>query len=146
MKISLACDHAGFQLKEQIREQLKTAGHEVLDRGAFDENSVDYPDYGVLAARDVADGFAERAVLVCGSGVGMCMVANKVRGVRAALCTSAELAEMSRRHNDANALCLGARFTDPDLAHKILDTWLKTDFEGGRHQRRVDKIGNLGDY
>lgn len=146
MKISLAADHAGFRLKEQIKERLRKEGHEILDRGCFDETSTDYPDYGILAARDVADGLAERAVMVCGSGIGMSMVANKVRGVRAALCTSAELAEMSRRHNDANALALGSRFTDPDKAFEILDVWLKTPFEGGRHQRRVDKIGKLGDY
>lgn len=146
MKISLASDHAGFRLKELIKEKLKAEGHELLDRGCFDGNSVDYPDYGILAARDVADGISERAVLVCGSGIGMCMVANKVRGVRAALATSPILAEMSRRHNDANVLTLGARHTDPDLALEILDVWLKTPFEGGRHQRRVDKIGELGDY
>ena len=146
MKISLAADHAGFGLKEQIKEKLRREGHEVLDRGCFDENSTDYPDYGVLAARDVADGLAERAVMVCGSGIGMSMVANKIRGVRAALATSVELAEMSRRHNDANALALGSRFTDPQTALKIVETWLNAPFEGGRHQRRVDKISKLGDY
>ncbi len=146
MKISLAADHAGFRLKEYLQGRLREQGHEIIDRGCFDESSADYPDYGILAARDVADGFAERAVMVCGSGIGMSMVANKVRGVRAALCTSPELAEMSRRHNDANALALGARFTDQETAWKILDLWLKTSFEGGRHQRRVDKLGALGDY
>jgi ribose 5-phosphate isomerase B len=146
MKISLAADHAGFKLKEQLKAKLLHDGHEVLDRGCYDETSTDYPDHGVLAARDVADGLAERAVMVCGSGIGMSMVANKIRGVRAALATSPELAEMSRRHNDANALALGSRFTEADLAAKILDVWLNTAFEGGRHQRRVDKIGQLGDY
>ncbi|RJP80195.1 MAG: ribose 5-phosphate isomerase B [Candidatus Zixiibacteriota bacterium] len=146
MRLSLACDHAGFALKEQLKAHLLDHGHEVLDRGCFDEASVDYPDHGVLAARDVADGLADRAVLVCGSGIGMSIVANKVRGVRAALCFSPELAEMSRRHNDANVLALGARFTDPDTARRILDVWLDTPFEGGRHQRRVDKISGLGDY
>lgn len=146
MKISLASDHAGFQLKERIKQKLKAEGHQVFDRGSFDENASDYPDYGILAARDVADGVSDRAVLVCGSGIGMSMVANKVRGVRAALCTSPVMAEMSRRHNDANALTLGGRYTDPEMALQILDVWLKTPFEGGRHQRRVDKIGKLGDY
>jgi ribose 5-phosphate isomerase B len=146
MKISLAADHAGFRLKEQIKEKLRLDGHEVLDRGCFDEISTDYPDYGILAARDVADGLTDRAVMVCGSGIGMSMVANKVRGVRAALATSVDLAEMSRRHNDANALALGSRFTESGLALKILDAWLNAPFEGGRHQRRVDKISSLGDY
>lgn len=146
MKISLACDHAGFALKERIKEKLAAEGHDLFDRGCFNETASDYPDYAILAARDVADGISERAVLVCGSGIGMSMVANKVRSVRAALCTSPIMAEMSRRHNDANALTLGARYIDSDLALEILDVWLKTPFEGGRHQRRVDKIGKLGDY
>ena len=146
MKISLAADHAGFELKERIKSKLAADGHEVFDRGTFDETSTDYPDHGVLAARDVADGISERAVLVCGSGIGMSMVANKIRGVRAALCTSVIMAEMSRLHNDANALTLGARYTESDQALEILDVWLNTPFEGGRHQRRVDKIGKLGDY
>ncbi|MFH1861508.1 MAG: ribose 5-phosphate isomerase B [bacterium] len=140
MRIALASDHAGFLLKERIKKQLTELGHEFLDRGCFDENAVDYPDFGFLAARDVAEGTAERAVMVCGSGIGMSIVANKVKGVRAALCTSPELAEMSRRHNDANILTLGARFTEPEIALQIMEVWLNTPFEGGRHQRRVDKI------
>jgi len=146
MKISLASDHAGFHLKERIKEKLLAENHDVLDRGCFDETSSDYPDFGILAARDLADGLSERAVLICGSGIGMCMVANKVRGVRAAFCNNPILAEMSRRHNDANALTLSARYTEPEKALEILDVWLKTPFEGGRHQRRVEKISKLGDY
>jgi len=146
MKISVASDHAGFDLKEKVKKKLETDGHEVFDRGCYEEASTDYPDYGVLAARDVADGIAERAVVICGAGIGMSMVANKVRGVRCALCTSTKMAEMSRLHNDANALAMGARYLDHDLALEILDTWLKTDFEGGRHQRRIDKMMRLGDY
>ncbi|TKJ40612.1 ribose 5-phosphate isomerase B [candidate division LCP-89 bacterium B3_LCP] len=146
MKISIASDHAGFTLKERLKDKLKSEGHDVFDRGCFDESSADYPDFGIIAARDVADGVTERAVLVCGSGIGMSMVANKVRGVRAALCTNAVMAEMSRLHNDANVLTLGARYTDENDALEILDIWMKTSFEGGRHQRRVDKIGKLGDY
>ena len=146
MKISLASDHAGYSLKEQIKERLSAAGHDVFDRGCFDEMSSDYPDYGILAARDVADGIAERAVLICGSGIGMSMVANKVRGVRAALCTSLIMAEMSRRHNDANVLTLGARYTPQEQAFEILDVWMRAPFDGGRHQRRVEKISKLGDY
>lgn len=146
MKLSLASDHAGFRLKEEIKAKLQSQGHEILDRGCFDESSVDYPDFGALAARDVASGQSQRAVLVCGSGIGMSMVANKIRGIRAALCMTPELAEMSRRHNDANVLALGARFIEPVLAFQILDVWLSTAFEGGRHQRRVDKIGQVGDF
>jgi ribose 5-phosphate isomerase B len=146
MRISIASDHAGFQLKEKVKARLQADGHEVFDRGCFEENSVDYPDYGVLAARDVADGVADRAVVMCGAGIGMSMVANKVRGVRCALCTDVTMAEMSRQHNDANALSLGARYIDHGLALQIVDTWLKTPFEGGRHQRRIDKLGKFGDY
>jgi ribose 5-phosphate isomerase B len=146
MRISIASDHAGFPLKEKVKAKLLADGHEVFDRGCFEENSVDYPDYGVLAARDVADGVAERAVVMCGAGIGMSMVANKVRGVRCALCSDVNMAEMSRLHNDANALSMGARYIDHGLALQIVDTWLKTPFEGGRHQRRIDKIGKLGDY
>ncbi len=146
MKISIASDHAGFKLKEAVKEKLQADGYEVFDRGVFDESSVDYPDYGVLAARDVADGISEKAVMICGSGIGMSIVANKIRGVRCALCTSTIMAEMSRLHNDANALAMGERYTDPELAIEILDVWLKTEFEGGRHQRRVEKIAKLGDY
>ncbi|MCX6641560.1 MAG: ribose 5-phosphate isomerase B [bacterium] len=143
MKISLASDHAGFRLKESIKKRLSASGHEITDRGCFDETSSDYPDFGSLAARDLSEGRVDRSILVCGSGIGMSMVANKFKGVRAALCASTALAEMSRLHNDANALCLGARFTEPDLAEQIVDVWLKTPFEGGRHQRRVEKIGKL---
>ncbi len=145
MKISIAADHAGFSLKERIKQALAAAGHQILDRGCYSEESVDYPDYGILAARDVADGVADRAVLICGSGIGMSIVANKVRGVRASLCANPEYAVMSRRHNDANVLTLGARLLDPDLALQIVDIWLKTPFDGGRHQRRVDKIRECGD-
>jgi len=146
MKISIASDHAGFELKEKIKQKLQADNHEVNDRGCHDTSSVDYPDTGNLAARDVADGISERAILICGSGIGMSMVANKVKGVRCALCTSTIMAEMSRLHNDANAMALGERYTDFDLANDIVDTWMKTPFEGGRHQRRVEKIGHLGDY
>jgi ribose 5-phosphate isomerase B len=145
MKISIAADHAGYSLKERIKQVLTAAGHQVLDRGCYNEESVDYPDYGILAARDVAEGGADRAVLICGSGIGMSIVANKVRGVRAALCANPEYAEMSRRHNDANVLTLGARFLEPDLALQIVEVWLKTPFDGGRHQRRVDKIKECDD-
>jgi ribose 5-phosphate isomerase B len=138
--ISLGADHAGFLLKEAIKEHLATAGHEVKDFGTASDESVDYPDYGAPAARAVARGDADVGVLVCGSGQGMSMVANKVRGVRAALAWHPEIATLSRRHNDANVLCLPARFLGIEQALDIVDAWLETAFEGGRHERRVDKI------
>lgn len=145
MRISIAADHAGYPLKERIKQALIAAGHQVLDRGCHSEEPVDYPDYGILAAQDVSEHTADRAVLICGSGIGMCIVANKVRGVRASLCSDPEYALMSRRHNDANVLTLGARFLEPELALKIVNIWLNTPFDGGRHKRRVDKIRECGD-
>jgi ribose 5-phosphate isomerase B len=140
MRISLGADHAGFLLKEAIKEHLTTAGHEVRDFGTASDESVDYPDYGAPAARAVAQGDVDVGVLVCGSGQGMCMVANKVDGVRAALAWHPEIARLSRLHNDANALCLPARFLGIEQALEIVDLWLDAAFEGGRHERRVEKI------
>lgn len=140
MRISLGADHAGFVLKEAVKGHLAKAGHEVKDFGTASDESTDYPDYGAPAARAVAHGDVDVAVLVCGSGQGMCMVANKVGGVRAALAWHPEIAGLSRRHNDANVLCLPARFLGIEQALEIVDVWLETAFEGGRHGRRVDKI------
>jgi ribose 5-phosphate isomerase B len=140
VRVSLGADHAGFLLKEAVREHLITAGHEVRDFGTASEESVDYPDYGAPAARAVARGDVEVGVLVCGSGVGMSMVANKVDGVRAALAWHPEIARLSRQHNDANVLCLPARFIGIEQALEIVDVWLEAGFEGGRHERRVEKI------
>jgi ribose 5-phosphate isomerase B len=140
VKIALGADHAGFRLKDAVREHLVTAGHETVDYGTASDESTDYPDYGAPAARAVARGEAERGILVCGSGVGMCMVANKVRGVRAALVWHPEIARLSRQHNDANVLCLPARFVGIEQALEIVDAWLATAFEGGRHGRRVEKM------
>jgi len=140
MKIAVAADHAGYALKEKIAEHLRCSGHDVEDFGASSEDSTDYPDYGGPAARAVASGDADRGVFVCGSGQGMTMVANSVRGVRAALAWRPEIAELSRQHNDANVLALPARFIAADEALAIVDLWLATPFEGGRHARRVDKI------
>lgn len=140
MKISLASDHAGFALKQRIADALKAQGHEIEDFGTSSEESVDYPDFAEPAAREVASGKADRGVLVCGSGVGVSIVANKVDGVRAVHAHDADEAELSRRHNDANVLTLGERTTDPDAAIDIVDRFLATDFEGGRHERRVEKI------
>ena len=138
MKITLASDHAGYKLKEAIKEFLKE--HEFIDFGTGSTESIDYPDTGFKAAEAVARGECERGILICGSGLGMSIVANKVKGIRAALCNSEELARLSREHNDANILVLQGRFISPELAKKIVQTWLSTKFDGGRHQRRIDKI------
>ncbi|MGK2877065.1 MAG: ribose 5-phosphate isomerase B [Solirubrobacterales bacterium] len=140
MKIAIASDHAGFELKQQIAAALRADGHDVKDFGTESEASVDYPDFAEPAAREVAVGDAERGVLVCGSGVGVSIVANKVDGVRAVNAHDAEEAAISRQHNDANVVTLGERTTAPDAAIEIVNTFLSTDFEGGRHQERVDKI------
>ncbi|MBM3307999.1 MAG: ribose 5-phosphate isomerase B [Candidatus Eisenbacteria bacterium] len=140
MKIALASDHAGYALKEAVKRHLEGRADEATDFGASCEEPCDYPDFGEAAARAVAAGEAERGVLVCGSGQGMCMVANKVAGVRAALAWNAEIARLSRLHNDANVLCLPARFVSERDALAIVDEWLATAFEGGRHARRVEKL------
>jgi len=143
MKISLGADHAGYQLKEKIKQWLAQQGIEVTDHGANSLDSVDYPDYARDVAHDVAGKRADWGILVCGSGIGMAMAANKVPGVRAANVTSEVEAQLSREHNDANVLAIGARILDDAAAFKIVDTWLHTGFAGGRHQGRVDKITAL---
>lgn len=141
MKIALGADHGGFGLKEEIKRHLEEKGdYELEDLGTFDEASVDYPDYGAAVARQVASGQAERGILVCGTGIGISIAANKIKGIRAALCSDVFSAKMSRRHNDANILALGQRVIGPGLALEIVDAWLAEKFEGGRHQRRVDKL------
>jgi ribose 5-phosphate isomerase B len=143
MKIAMGSDHAGFELKGRIAEQLRAAGHEVADLGTHSKESVDYPDYAAAVGRSVAAGDAERGVLVCGTGIGVCMAANKVAGVRAALVHDRYTAVMSREHNDANVLCLGARVLDADEATAIAELWLTVEFGGDRHARRVEKINAL---
>ncbi|HDP99684.1 MAG TPA: ribose 5-phosphate isomerase B [bacterium] len=143
MIIAIASDHAGYELKTKIKQHLALQGHTAEDFGAYKEESVDYPDYAVLAARSVAQNKAHRGILICGSGIGMSIIANKVAGIRAALCTSLQMAELSRRHNDANILTLGGRIIDHQLALQMIDVWLKTEFEGGRHFRRINKIHQL---
>jgi ribose 5-phosphate isomerase B len=140
MRIAFGCDHAAFSQRQAVLDALRAAGHEVLDFGTKSEESVDYPDIIGPAAEALAAGHADRAVVMCGSGVGAGIVANKVPGVRCAVAHSVQAAEMSRRHNDTNCIALGARFNDEATTLDILRTWLETDFEGGRHQRRVDKI------
>lgn len=140
MNISIACDHGAFDLKERLKARLASQGHQVTDCGTHSTDSCDYPDFGVAAARLVADGTCDRGVVLCTTGIGMSIAANKVRGVRCALCHEPLSAEMTRRHNDANVLAMGAGMVGPELARRILDVFLTTPFDGGRHQRRVDKM------
>jgi ribose 5-phosphate isomerase B len=140
MRIAVGSDHAGFDLKRELEPFLRADGHDVVDVGTDSEESTDYPVYAAAAARLVADGEADRAVLVCGSGVGVSIVANKVDGVRAVNAHDPDEAEMSRRHNDANVLTLAGRRLDEGNATPIVERFLGTEFEGGRHQRRVDQI------
>jgi ribose 5-phosphate isomerase B len=141
--IALGADHAGFPLKEDLKAWLIARGYDVVDFGTQSPESVDYPDFAALVAGAVTTGKASRGVLVCGSGIGMAIAANKVAGVRAAACTDAYTARLSREHNDANVLALGARITARDAAVEILETWLGAEFAGGRHARRVEKLGAL---
>ena len=143
MKIALGADHAGFPLKEKIKRWLTEQGLQVDDKGTLSLDSVDYPDYARKVGEEVAAKKADRGVLVCGSGIGMSIAANKVPGVRAANAHTVYEAQMSREHNDANVLTLGARVLTDDEAHSILDMWLRTKFAGGRHQRRVEKIAQI---
>ena len=145
MKIAAGADHAGYAVKQAVVRRLRAQGHEVVDMGAEDaDTSVDYPDYAHRVAAAVASGAAERGVLACGTGIGVCMAANRHAGVRAADCTTPHLAEMSRRHNDANVLCLAGRLLSEDEAWAITEVWMATPFEGGRHTRRVALIDEEG--
>lgn len=139
----MGADHAGFVLKAALKGFLQQEGHEVLDFGTDSEEAVDYPDFCAAAARAVADGRAERGILLGGSGQGEQLAANKVHGVRAALCNDLHLAELSRRHNDANVLALGGRIVAVPLAQEIVRTWLATPFEGGRHARRLEQVAEI---
>ena len=143
MKIVVGSDHAAYELKEAIKEKLTKEGHEVIDVGCDSTESVDYPKYGHAVGRTVASGEAERGIAVCGSGIGISIACNKVPGIRAALCTSVEMAEMCRRHNNANIVCMGARMISQELAFDIIDKWMTTDFEGGKHLRRINEIEDL---
>jgi RpiB/LacA/LacB family sugar-phosphate isomerase len=140
MKIAIGSDHAGYKTKEAIKPLLKKLNHTYQDFGGNSEDSVDYPDYAFKVAEAVASGLYERGILICGSGLGMAIAANKVKGIRAVTAHNETTAEMSRRHNDANILCLGARILSQAEVKKIIKAWLAAPFEGGRHTPRVDKI------
>ena len=140
MKISLACDHGALALKRAVRAHLEALGHEVVDFGTDTPDSCDYADFGIPAAKAVASGDCERGILLCTTGIGMCMSANKVRGIRCALLSDLMSARLTRQHNDANVIAMGAAVLGEKLALEILDVFLTTDFEGGRHQRRIDKF------
>ena len=141
MKIAIASDHAGYELKEAIISAFPE--HEFSDFGTHSIDPMDYPDTGAPAARAVASGQAERGILICGSGIGMSITANKVPGIRAALCTNTDVARLARMHNDANVLCLAGRFTAIPYAREIVNVWLHTEFEGERHQNRIQKITDI---
>lgn len=143
MRVFLGSDHAGFAMKEALKPYLERRGIDLTDVGTHTEDSADYPDFAEQVARAVSEGRADRGVLVCGSGIGMAMAANKVPGVRAAMVTDAELAKMMRLHNDANVVTLGGRYISEELAEEILAAFFDTEFEGGRHQNRIDKIAAL---
>jgi ribose 5-phosphate isomerase B len=143
MRISIGADHRGYNLKEQLVPRLKSLGYEVTDEGPSSTDSVDYPDYALKVANKVASGQADRGILVCATGVGMCITANKVHGVRATTCADENVARLSRQHNDVNVLCLSGDKLDNSSAERIVDTWLDTEFEGGRHARRVERIAEI---
>lgn len=137
MKVAVGCDHGGISLKPEIVRMLTGMGHEVIDRGTFDEESVNYPDFAKAVVADVENGHVDRGILICGTGIGMSMAANRSLKIRAALCHELFTARMSREHNDANVLCLGARVIGPGLAVEMVRTWMTAEFAGGRHQARL---------
>lgn len=143
MRIAVASDHRGVELKRAVIAQLKNLGHEASDKGADGHDSVDYPDYASVVAGMVSRGEADRGVLICGTGIGMAIAANKFPGVRAAPCNDEVTAEISRRHNNLNVLCLSADLLSARVAERMIEVWAETEFEGGRHARRIDKITAL---
>lgn len=143
MRIAIGSDHRGIDVKRQVTEHLQALGHEVMDEGAREGESVDYPDVASTVAKKVSEQGVDRGILICGTGIGMAIAANKFPGVRAAPCHDDLTAEMSRRHNDLNVLCLSADMLGVKLIDRMVEIWLSTDFEGGRHARRVDKISAL---
>lgn len=141
MKISIGCDHSALELKNEIIKYLKEKGHEVFDKGTYTKDSCDYTDYGYMVAKDVSEGISERGIVICYTGIGMSIIANKVEGIRCALVGSKDAAVLTREHNDTNCLALSAKYTGIPLAKEIVDIWLNTEFSfNERHQRRIDKI------
>lgn len=140
MKIAMAADHGGYELKNILRDYLAEKGHEVTDLGTNSSDSVDYPDYAVLCCNEVVSGSADFGILVCGTGVGISIAANKVKGIRCGLCPSPEIAALVKQHNNANVIALGGRFTSVETAKEIVDAYMSAEFEGGRHLGRIDKI------
>lgn len=145
MKIGVGSDHGGYYLKEELKEYMKELGIDVVDFGTDSLDSVDYPDYGEIVAKAVAKKEVDRGLVICGTGIGISLAANKVKGIRCALCGDVYSAKMSRAHNNANMIALGGRVVGVDLAKEILQAYLSTEFEGGRHERRVDKINDIED-
>lgn len=143
MKIAIGCDHGGFTVKAEIVELLKSMGHEIVDHGCDSGESVNYPDYAKIVCLDVESGVVDRGILICGTGIGMSMAANRSDSIRAALCHELFTAAMSREHNDANVLCLGARVVGPGLIQEIVRTWITTEFAGGRHQTRIAMFSSI---
>ncbi len=143
MQIGLACDHGGYELKEELKAFLKSLGVESIDMGTFSEDSVDYPDFGILVAEKVSRRELEKGILICGTGIGMSIVANKFTGIRAALVNDLYSSRCAREHNDANILIIGGRIVGKELAKEIVKVWLETPFAGGRHKRRLEKIEAL---
>lgn len=141
--IGIASDHGGLELKNQVVKYLTEKGHAFEDLGTYTTDSVDYPDYGIKVAEGVTSGKYDKGIVICGTGIGISIAVNKVPGIRAALCTDSYMARMSREHNNANILALGGRVVGVELAIDIVETWLKTDFLGGRHQNRLDKIADI---
>lgn len=142
MKIAIGCDHAAFSFKEEIKTYLTEKGHEVVDKGCYSPDRADYPDHGIAVGEAVARGECERGIVICGSGIGISIAANKVKGVRCALCSEPLSARLSRNHNDANVLAMGARLIGLEMGKAIVDAWLEAEFEGGRHIGRIEKISN----
>ena len=143
MRIAIGSDHRGYHLKEKLANILRTKGHEVTDEGTSVTEAVDYPDFAAIVAKKVSEGTADRGILICGTGIGMAITANKFPNVRAAACTDEVTAEISRRHNDLNVLCLSADMLSPRSVERMVEIWIDTEFEGGRHLRRVDKIRQI---
>ncbi len=141
--IAVGCDHGGYELKDYLVEELNKMGYQVLDMGTKGPESVDYPEFAAKVAKAILNGDAPKGILVCGTGIGISMAANRFRGIRAALCTSVEMAKLTREHNNSNIIAMGGRTTSKELALEMLNTFLTTEYEGGRHERRVENIDNV---